>query len=212
MHHEQTYLASLRIYTAASAAPPSCSRWPFCLIFCIVAFDVTSHIPNIFPLSSCGTLCIPIHLQSWIDSNAHHLKPDSSVNTMNAHSMHIKFSSLVYSVKCACVSFSYVQQYKKSSKMAIEKQLSCTDQLRMPPYIFLETLGKCARDELCLIFTISKLYLNSYRFRILVPIGACCESYFWLPPASVERKAVIRVGERCVPLCKHCNAAIGILN
>ena len=40
--------------------------------------------------------------------------------------------------------------------MAIEKQLSCTEELRLPPYIFLETLGKFARDALCLIFTISK--------------------------------------------------------
>ena len=40
----------------------------------------------------------------------------------------------------------------------------------------------------------------------------CCESYFWLPPASVERRAVIRAGERCVLQCRHCNAAIGILN
>ena len=56
-------------------------------------------------------------------------------------------------------------------------------------------------------------HLNSYRFRILVPkVGACHESYFWLHPASVKRRAVIRAGERCVLQCRHCNAAIGILN
>ena len=41
-----------------------------------------------------------------------------------------------------------MQQNKKSSKMAVEKQLSCTEELRLPPYIFLETLGKFARDAL----------------------------------------------------------------
>ena len=46
-----------------------------------------------------------------------------------------------------------MQQYKKSSKIAVEKQLSCTEDLRLPPYIFLETLGKFARDALCLSFT-----------------------------------------------------------
>ena len=46
-----------------------------------------------------------------------------------------------------------MQQYKKSSKIAVEKQLSCTEDLRLPPYIFLETLGKFARDALFLSFT-----------------------------------------------------------
>ena len=41
---------------------------------------------------------------------------------------------------------------QKSSKMAVEKQLSCTKELRLPPYIFLETLDKFARDALYLSF------------------------------------------------------------
>ena len=44
----------------------------------------------------------------------------------------------------------------KLSKMVVEKQLLCTEELRLLLYIFLETLGKFARDALCLIFTISK--------------------------------------------------------
>ena len=46
---------------------------------------------------------------------------------------------------------------KKSSKMAVEKQLSCTKELRLPPYILLEMLGKFAHDTLCLSFTVNKI-------------------------------------------------------
>ena len=50
-----------------------------------------------------------------------------------------------------------VTSNEKSSKMAVEKQFSRTEELRLPPYIFLETLGRFAHDALCLSFTVNKI-------------------------------------------------------
>ena len=64
-----------------------------------------------------------------------------------------------------------MRDVKKSSKMlgkmAVEKQLSCTEELCLLPYIFIETsLGKFAHDTLCLSFTVNKICT-------LTPVDSC---------------------------------------
>lgn len=82
--------------------------------------------------------------------------------------------------------------------MAAEKQLSRTEELRLPPYMFLEKLGKFAHNALCLSFTVNKICtLIPVDSWVPVPnIGACHECYFSLPATKVELIAATYTTQR----------------
>ena len=82
--------------------------------------------------------------------------------------------------------------------MAIEKQLSRTEELHLPSYIFLEMLGKFAHDALRLSFMVNKICtLTPVDSWIPVPnVGACRERYFSLLATKVEPIAATHTAQR----------------